>query len=83
MTNAYCILDVIIIRNSADISDISQGQKLFKNLGKDEIEQHTDKIRERYDFLETFLGQTKFIATDYVSLFGNNTIYSGTFTILS
>lgn len=45
-----------------------QGQIIIKKLRKNEVEEHADKIREQYDILETFLGQTKFISTNYVSL---------------
>lgn len=49
-----------------------QGQIIIKKLRKDEVEEHADKIREQYDILETFLGKTKFIATNYVSSIDQN-----------
>lgn len=71
--------------NFADFFNVSclQGQIIFKKLRKDEIEEHAAKIREQFDNLEIFLGQKKFIATDYVRSFDRiNWNISFTFPLL-
>lgn len=46
---------------------LTQGQIISNHLRKNEVDEHATKIREQYDFLETFLSKSKFIATDYVT----------------